>query len=234
MVSKRRAWGFAAMMVAMGMWSVSAFADATPDAPDAEKVCAERTCRAGGYDAVIGVDADHYTQIPVTHSPYILDDGSVLVFPGETVAVQFSVDGDKLGPPISARRYAAHLPVLIERSGGAPMTNPEDATLPIVNAKLPADEVANLLPNTLLVSYGQSKEKGATGMRLIVEHNLPQTIKLDAIVAEISSGSYHQHYTSTCPIMPKMWGDEMWPNALGPLILRKFRFQPTSESFSCQ
>jgi len=194
--------------------------------PDIATVCANTACRTGGYDAVVGVDAEHYTTIPVTHSPYLLDDGSVLIFPGETIAVQFAVDGDKIGKPLSAKRYAPHLPLQVVISGGAPTSNPENDGLPIVTAKMPADEVALLGPNTLLLSYGQLKERGSTGMALIIEHNLAHTMKLDAIVAELAVGKYKQHYTSTCPIMPKMWGYESWPNALGPLVLGNFRFLP--------
>jgi hypothetical protein len=203
-------------------------------APDIEKVCAARACRTGGYQAAVFVDADHFTLIPVSRSPYILDSGAVLVFPGETIAVQFAPDGDKLGQPISAQRYAAHLPALIVKADGQPIANPEDATLPAVTGNRPADEVAKLPPNTLLISYGQFKQTGEKGMALIVEQNLPQTIKLDAIVAELSPGGYKQHYTSTCPIMPKMFGNENWPNALGPIVLKNFRFQAGGNSFTCQ
>jgi hypothetical protein len=212
-----------------------ATADEPSPIPDVDKVCAQHACRAGGYEAVVFVDGEHYTTIPVTHSPYILDDGSVLVFPGETIAVQFAPSGDKLGPPISVQRYAAHLPALIVvKADGQPDANPDDATLPSIRENAPADEVAKLPPNTLLIAYGQFKKTGDKGMALIVEHNLTQTIKLDAIVAEISPGKYKQHYTSTCPIMPKMWGNENWPNALGPLVLKNFRFQATGNVFSCE
>jgi hypothetical protein len=119
------------------------------------------------------------------------------------------------------------------KAGGAPEVNTDDSTLPVISGRLPADEVAGLAPNSLLVSYGQLKPRGQTGMDLTVESNLAHTIKLDAIIAEISPGSYHQHYTSTCPIMPKMWGVESWPNALGPLILRNYRLQTSSDTVTC-
>ena len=220
----------ACVLVALGI--ETAVAEDAP--PDVEKVCAARACRAGGYDAAVFVDADHFTAIRVTRSPYILDDGSVLVFPGETIAVQFAPDGDKLGSPVSAQRYAPHLPALIVKADAQPQDNPDDAALPVVKETMPAAEVAKLPPNSLLISYGQFKKIGGKGMALFVEQNLPQTVKLDAIVAEITPSGYKQHYTSTCPIMPKMMGNEMWPNALGPLLLRNFRFQATGNSFACQ
>jgi hypothetical protein len=225
---------FAVLAAWLSIGAATTDSSVATTAPDIDKICANTACRTGGYEAVVGVDADHFTMIPVTHSPYILDDGSILIFPGESIAVQFSMDGDKLGPPISAKRYAPHLPALIVKSGGAPEINADDAALPLINGKTPADEVSSLPPNTLLVSYGQFKPRGQAGMNLTVESNLAVTIKLDAIVAEISSGAYHQHYTSTCPIMPKLAGYEMWPNALGPIILRNFRVQPTdTASVTC-
>jgi len=198
--------------------------DQPPGSPDVEKACAQRTCRVGGFEAVIGVDKDRYMTIPVTRSPYLLEDGSILMFPGETIAVQFAVNGDTLGAPLSVQRYAPHLPAFILMSGGAPVVNSEDATLPQIKEDLPAKEVAALPPNTLLLSYGQFKPKGETGMVLTLEHNLPHTVKLDLTIAEISPGAYKQHYTSSCPIPPKIWGNENWPNALGPIVLDKFRF----------
>ncbi len=209
--------------------------DQPPNAVDVDKVCAERACRVGGYEAVLGTDKDHYTTIPVTRSPYLPDDSSVLIFPGETIAVQFAVDGDKLGSPVSVKRYAPHFPAFISRSGGVPEVNSEDATFPQVKADLPTIEVAALPPNTLLLSYGQFKPKGETGMVLTLEHNLPHTVKLDVIIAEITPGAYKQHYTSSCPIMPKVWGNENWPNALGPIVLTKFRFLPDGgTTVSCE
>jgi len=202
--------------------------------PDIEKVCSQTACRTGGYEAVVGVDPQRYTTIPVTRSPYILDDGSVLIFPGETIAVQLAVDGGKLGRPMAAERYAPEFPALIVKSDGAPEANPENASLAALQGKMPADEVANLPPNTLVVSYGQFKEKGESGMTLTLLHNFSQTIKLDAIIAEIRPNAYEQHYTSTCPVRPKMSDFENWPNALGPLVLKNFRFQADGQSVVCE
>jgi hypothetical protein len=71
-------------------------------------------------------------------------------------------------------------------------------------------------------------------MALEVEHNLPHTVKVDAIIALIKTGAYDQHYTSTCPILPKIFGNEAWPEPLGPLIIRNVRFLPDSNQIDCK
>jgi len=214
--------------------SLLALPAAAADVPDIDAICAKTACRTGGYFAVVSVDAAHFIGVNVSRSPYLLEDGAILLFPGETLAVTFAVDGDTLGKPISAVRYAPHLPLLIARTqGDKPAANPDDATLPVVLGKMPADEVASLPPNTLLISYGQFKPEGPAGMVLTLEHNLPHTLKLDAVITEISTAGYKQHASSTCPVLPKIWDNESWPYPLGPIILAKVRFQPDSGDIVC-
>ena len=204
-------------------------------AADIDKVCAERACRAGGFEAVVGVDAERFITIPVSHSPYLLEDGSILLFPGETVAVQFAIDGGDIAKPVAATRYAPHLPALIVKEGGAPQANPDDAGLPPVTAPLPADEVALLPPNTVLLSYGQLKPKGESGMALVVEHNLARTLKYSAMIFVVQTGGgYRQSQTSSCPVMPKMWGHETWPDRLGAIVLGNFHFPADSTVMTCE
>ena len=115
-----------------------------------------------------------------------------------------------------------------------PVPNPDDASMPPVSGKLPADEVAALPPNTILISYGQLKRLGASGMTLVSEHNLAHMVKFDAVIAEFATDSYRQHPTSSCPVMPKMWATESWPNALGPIVLANFRFSASSDTMTCE
>jgi hypothetical protein len=208
---------------------------AADDAPDLDAVCAKTACRAGGYFALVSVDASHFVGVQVGRSPYLLENGSLLVFPGETLAVTFALDGDTL-KPTAVKRYAPHLPLPIARAeNDKPQSNPDDDALPTVSGKLPADEVANLPPNTLLVSYGQYKPQGESSMILTLDHNLSHTLKFDTIIAEMPSGGsgYSQHYTSTCPVQAKVWDNESWPIPLGPIILTRFRLQPDSPTIVC-
>ncbi len=217
--------------------SVGGRAEPTQDAPaqptttNLDALCAQIACRKGGYEAVIRVDDKRYTTVPVSRSPYIMDDGSILIFPGETIAVQFTIDKDQPGHPTMIKRFAPKLLANISTPSG-PVADSANADLPVLKEGLPAQETAELPPNTLVISYGQFE--GQSGMVLEVEHNLPHTLKVDAIIALIKPGSYVQHYTSTCPIMPKMFGTESWPEPLGPLIIRNVRFLPDSNQISCQ
>jgi hypothetical protein len=220
-------------LLATAMFAVSAAA--ADEVPDLVAICAKTACRTGGYYAIVSVDAAHFVGVQVGRSPYLLENGSLLVFPGETIAVTFAVDGDNL-KPVSVRRYAPHLPLPIAKTtGDKPQANADDAALPAVNGKLPADEVAALPANTLLVSYGQFKPQGESGMILTLDHNLPHMLKFDAIIAEMPRGTsaYSQHYSSTCPVQAKIWDNESWPTPLGPIILTKFRFQPDSPTIVC-
>jgi hypothetical protein len=56
-------------------------------APDIDAVCAATACRDGGYEIALRLDKGHYRTLPVTRSPYILEDGSILIFPGEAFAI---------------------------------------------------------------------------------------------------------------------------------------------------
>jgi hypothetical protein len=201
--------------------------------PNLDEVCARTACRTGGYRAVVGVDATQFREVQVNRSPYILENGAILLFPGETVAVTFAVDGDTLGRPVSATRMAPGLPLMIADKDNKPVPNPDDAALPAVNGKLPADQVATLSPNTILISYGQLQRLGGSGMQLTSEHNLAHMVKFDAIVAEFAGDSYRQHPTSSCPVMPKIVGMENWPNPLGPIVLTRFRFVEQGNSMVC-
>lgn len=224
--------------MAMGAWLAILALAAGPgelpaggtDSTELEKICAATGCRAGGYDAAVGVDKDRYTTVPVTHSPYLPDKESALVFPGETIAIRFSVDGDK-PVPVSVTRYAPRYPAMIVKSDAAPVANADDAALPAMKG----DSLSGTIPpNLLIVSYGQFKPQGETGMVLTIESSLPHKLKLDAIIAEIAPGSYKQHYTSTCAIQPKLTDFENWPNALGPIVLTNFRFLADDATMSCE
>lgn len=203
------------------------------DAPDIDKVCAERTCRAGGFEAVVAVDSEHYSTVPVSRSPYLLTDGSLLIFPGETIAVQFAIDGDSLGKPVAAQRYAPHYPALIVESGGSPKTNPDDAALPQTKRGTAPEELAGLPDNTVLISYGQMEPRGLGGMQLVAEHNFHATLKFDALINVIEPHAYRSAHSSTCPVRQGLIMYESWPDRLGPIVLSNIRFLAAGDAMTC-
>ena len=137
--------------------------------PDLDAVCAQRGCRDGGFDIALGVDAQRYTTIPVTRSPYVPDENSVLIFPGETIAIQFTSDSSKLTQPKFIKRFAPEFPAQIAKDNVL-QDNTINATLPRLTGAMPRDQVANLPPGTIVISYGQFKPHDG-GMVLRTEHN---------------------------------------------------------------
>lgn len=206
-------------IAAVVVWTATAYAD--PPAPDLDTVCAQSGCRTGGFDIAIAVDAQRYTTIPVSRSPYVPDDKSVLIFPGETIAIQFTPDGDSLTHPKFIGRYAPEMAAQIE-SGDVLSANPDDAKLPKLKGEIARDQMADMPPNTLLISYGQL-DPHSGGMMLKTEHNFARPLKFTAILAIIRKGTYEQRPTSTCAVLPGIFGTEMWPDLLGPLVLTDLR-----------
>jgi hypothetical protein len=196
--------------------------------PDLDAICAQRGCRDGGFDIALGIDKQRYTTIPVTRSPYVPDDSSVLIFPGETIAIQFRSDGSNLTQPKFFKRFAPELPAQIAKDNVL-QDNAVNATLPKLAGVMPRDQVADLPLGTIVISYGQYKPHDG-GMMLRTEHNFSQTLKFDAIISIIQKGAYDQRRTSTCGVMPGMSGTEGWAGALGPIILTNFHFLPSQKS----
>ncbi|WP_443747770.1 hypothetical protein [Asticcacaulis solisilvae] len=216
--------------VAAMLAGAPAFAQTAAE-PQPADACQATACRTGGFDAVVLVDKDHYRTVPITHSPYVLPDGSILIFPGETIAIQFRRDGDTLSAPTFYRRFAPALPARIE-TGDKVGDDPANAGLPVIKGDVSKDKVAGLPPDTLLLSYGQAN--GQPGMMLFVDHTFARTLKLDATMSLIGKGRYEQRPTSTCPILPGVSSFESWPNPLGPMILKGFRLLPASDKIVCQ
>jgi hypothetical protein len=212
------------------IWLVSGESQAQTT-PDSSAECETTTCRAGGFEVAVPVDEKRYTLVPVNPSPYVLPNGAILIFPGETIAIQFVVNGDQVTSPKFYKAFAAEIPARIDMDG-ALAPNPADSVLPKLQGNTSDSRLAELPANSVLVSYGEFSEK--PGMLLILEHNLPKILKLDADMMIIGKGGYEQKYTSTCPIKPGTATYEMWPHPIGPIVLSNARFLSDSEELVCQ
>ncbi|EGF89883.1 hypothetical protein ABI_43060 [Asticcacaulis biprosthecium C19] len=224
----------------MKLWIAPAFLLILASAAQAEtleqkpidQVCAERACRAGGYEAAVFVDDDNnFTPIPVARSPYVLEDGDILVYPGETFAVVFPAEGDNPGKPTFHKAFAGHFPTLTVQ-GETLGDNPLDGNLPKIDGELSAEKLAHLPPNTLIISYGQSARRPA--MMLTLDHNMTRTLKLDATMFLIEPGNYDSRYTSTCPLQSNITLYESWPHQIGPMVLSNFRFLKDGDDMVCK
>jgi len=209
---------------------------ANPPTPEQLKqidaICAKTACRTGGYDVAVGVDATHFTDVPVSRSPYVTPNDEILIFPGETIAVQFTVTGDTLSAPRFLKQYATPKALAMKLDTGSKLVDaPLNASLLPVQKDGDID-MAGLPPNTLLITYGQFSDH--IGMAMNLDTNLPRRLKMDASLSLIKTGSYQWHYTSTCPLASGRGSYENWPGALGPMRLSHFRFLSHDAKDTCE
>jgi len=219
----------------VALWAASALA-APPTSDQLEQgedVCARTACRAGGFDVAVGVDATHYTDVPVNRSPFVTPDGEILIFPGETVAVQFTITADALSAPRFLKQYQTPKDLALKVDTGSKLIDdPLNASLPPLPRKDGEIDMAAFPPDTLLISYGQSS--GRLGMMMDLRSNLTRTLKLDAEMSLIKKDAYEWHYTSTCPLRPGAGSYENWPSERGPMLLSHFRFLAEGAKTTCE
>lgn len=208
----------------------TAFAQ-TPNAKEQslEAICAATPCRAGGLEIVLRLNKDSYTPIPVGKSPFIMEDDALLIYPGETFAIQYDVVNGKPTAPRWLQSYAPQHPMKILRSDKVVDNAADQALPPIVKHK--DNDKALIPPNTVLLSYGQLT--GQTDMMLVVESTLPDIVKFDAVMALVAKGGgYSFKPTSTCPVANHLF--ELWPHPIGPIILKNIRFLPKDAELTCK
>jgi hypothetical protein len=200
-------------------------------AATADPECATTACRPGGFDLAIRLEDDHYKAVTVTPTPYVMGNGTILIVPGETIAVQFTlVNGQIAGPATFLGRFAPHLPVPIA-NGQAPVPNPQDAGLPVLAGNSAAELLGQLPPNSLLLSYGQDPVLAT--MYLDMYSNLPRRLKLDAVMSIFGHDSFVTGPTALCPISPMALDHEIWPDPVGPLALTNPHLLADGEKAHC-
>ena len=211
--------------------------EASKTTPNNDDICAKVACRKGGFEVALFVEATHFTTVPVNQSPYVTPEGDILIFPGETIAYQFSIKDGVLSTPIFYKQFASDKHNAMPIVGGTKLIkNPIDTELPSVPMKDNDVDSSQLPPNTLLIAYGQfnkvnDQSRKDTGMLMTFHSNLPM-MKLDAKISIVKKGAYVWYYTSTCPIKNALL--ESWPENHGPVFLSKFRLLPEGAKFVCE
>jgi hypothetical protein len=179
--------------------------------------------------------------------PYV-QDGAIVILPGETLIFRIAVTGDSLGPPVFVGARADPPPAKVLPSdtsfqGNAKTTVQHDPKTgenyyqaykgsPYIEGGTAAEHLKDAPPGTLIVSYHQAA--GHPDMILRVEHNLPKPVKYDAVITRPAANSLASGTpTSTCPVRPLVAGMESWPYPLGAVALRNLRFMDISNGFSC-
>jgi hypothetical protein len=210
--------------------AVAGHAETAPPKPadPAAEICLKTACRAGGYAIAISIDKEHYTTVPVTHSPYVdPENGTIVIFPGETLVFKLPVVDGKIGMPVFVAEYAPEMPMEADPKGVAPPVR----DLPKLKGEMPADVLAPFPEGTLIVSYGQRGHAPSTFLTLT--QNFPKTVKLNAVMSIIRQNAYEMHPTSICPLMPKVYAFETWPHPIGPMFLKNVRFLPDGAAMVC-
>lgn len=219
------------------LWNGGALAQTPPSqAPAAQppasvlEACAKAACRKALKDVVIRIDDTKFRTIPAPLSPYLLDPTSLLLFPGETVVIQFTVEGDAITGAKLLERLSPQLPAPLMLEGKI-VANPDDADLRKAPGGMPKEMMATFPANVMVLSYGQVNGKPDTMLQMT--HNLSRNIKFDAIMAVFGPEGYVQRSTTSCPVRPNVLGVEHWPHPIGPMILAKARLMPDGANMSC-
>lgn len=173
-------------------------AAAIPGANEAD--CSHADCRPGGNRTFLHYDSQHGVEFVVPRSPYLGNDGSIVIYPGETLLFDF--------------------PQATANSPGRPrFLRTEDGE---VKSNDPAAAGARA---TLRVSYRQEPlAPGQFGMALDVKHLLPATLKFDTTISHFMTDRIVQAKSATCALAPNRTGGETWPELVGPLVLSDLRF----------
>jgi hypothetical protein len=150
----RKEMFFAVAVVALaGNPALAQHVAVDPVAALSDADCGTLACRPLGSLDALDVHGQKIS-LPVPKSPYVTRDGTIVIYPGETLTFAFQPSGDTLGPA------------------------------------------------TYLAKPGGNASNGISGDRLL--------------------GSY----TSTCPLISNVMGNEMWQQPLGPILLSNIRFLP--------
>jgi hypothetical protein len=192
-------------------------------------------------------DGIHEVEINFAPAPYVAD-GTIIVFPGETLVFRFSGGAENPGTPVFEKQMAIPLPQNAPPSDSSFQSDAQTSVRhdpktgenfyiikkgsPFAEGGTAEEHLKDEPPNTMILSYHQAI--GHPDMVLRVEHNFSNPLKYDAEIEPLTpSGPARPVKTSTCPVQPVLSGSETWPYPLGAIRLKNFRFIDTSKGFNC-
>jgi hypothetical protein len=192
-------------------------------------------------------DGSHEVELKFPVAPYV-SDGTITVFPGETLVFRFSGGADGPGAPVFEKQMALPLPQKIAPSDESFQSDSQTRVShdsktgenvyflgkgsPFFEGGTAKEHLKDEPPGTMIVSYHQAI--GRPDMVLRIEHNFASPLKYDAEMERVTpNGLAAPKTTSTCPVQPVLAGNETWPYPIGPIRLKNFRFIDTSKGFNC-
>lgn len=210
--------------------------------------CLSPPCRSEPAHArLLMKDGIHEIDLDFGPAPYV-ENGTIIMVPGETLVFHFSGGTDDPGMPTFANQMAIPLPQNPQPSDSDfkndtytsvqrdPKTGENLYFLktgsPFLEGGTAEEHLKGAAPNTMIVSYHQAS--GHPDMVLRIEHNFSRPVKYDAEIEPLlPNGLGKPEKTSTCPVMPVLSGNETWPYPLGAIRLENFRFVDTDKGFNC-
>ena len=185
-------------------------------AQDLAEACARSVCRTEAKPIrlrdIDGGEYEYQTQL----FPYA-DGGSVSLFAGEAIVLDFAADGSTASEP--------HFVRVIDR---VDLANIQGYGAASMNRMQPADP-----KQRQTVSLEFKQEEGKPDMTLVLRSDLDFTLKFDALIWVPTRSGIQVTRTSMCPLFAGIAGHELWPQPIVMIALANFRVLRPGDATVC-
>jgi hypothetical protein len=172
------------------------------------EACARSICRTESRELRLKSTAGGEWGIKTQLFPYA-DNGQIVLYPGETIEVEFAADGKAMDKP--------HFVRVVEP--GAPQNSSGNTNTPA--------------PNTAIMTLEFKQVDGKPDMLLTIKSTLGFLIKYDAQMFVPTKNGTQSIYTSSCPIVAKGSAFETWPHEIAMIVLHDFRVVSERDGVAC-
>ena len=167
-------------------------------AKELAEICTMVTCRMEPHE--LRLRAEGGSLVTTTDLLPYVHDGTVVLYPGESVTVDFAADGSMIDMPRFARLASA---------GDA--------------VGMPSDARAS-------VTLNFSQTDGKPDMLLVLKSSLGFAVKYDAYMYVPTPNGVESGYTSSCPLNAGLSATEHWPHAIMMIVLTNFRLATAADT----
>ncbi len=206
----------------MAASAIAATTDTPPsaDTPQArtillDAVCEKVVCRKAAHDITLRLpETENLFKVKSALYPYLDQQGTVILYPGDIIAIAIDKNGDALGEARLLHVEDAAGPVDV---GGPPQPDTGAGTL----------------------SFNLQQNKDDAGMTLVVTNTIDATIKYTAQIFVPTSKGMQSGRTSICPLSPpqkpaaSFTGHEAWPYPIAMAVITNIHALPKGSPMSC-
>jgi hypothetical protein len=211
-----------ALAFATPVWAADLLPGAPSDAVAAARaraqvvaaMCAQVACRKASRAFNLQLaDGGIYT-LHTSPYPYLDSSGTVVLYPGETITLGISKNGNGLDPPV--------LISVRDPNGLVDLETPGPASIPRA---------------TLTMSLVQDSAKPATS--LVAASTMGAMLKYNVRVTMVANGGVHTITSNTCPLLPpqdstpSFTGFENRPQPIGMMVISNIRVLPPGSPMAC-